>query len=70
MVDLFEISERDGLKYKVSFEVRAKNNRTGENFDEEIIYIWNQTGGHTDVYFNLLEKLVNQDLPNATAGLV
>lgn len=70
VADSLEIGERDGLKYKVSFEVRAKNNRTGENFDEEIIAIWNTTNGNPDMYFNLLEKLVNQDLPNATAGLV
>ena len=37
--------------------------------DKSIVYIYGQTGGHTDTFFNLLEKLVNVDLPNATRGL-
>ena len=37
--------------------------------DKAIIEIYNMTGGETDTYFNMLEKLVNQDLPNATVGL-
>ena len=37
--------------------------------DKSIVYIYEQTGGYTDRFFNLLEKLVNVDLPNATGGL-
>lgn len=37
--------------------------------DKAIIEIYNMTGGDTDAYFNALEKLVNEDLPNATVGL-
>ena len=37
--------------------------------DKFIVYIYEQTGGYTDRFFNLLEKLVNVDLPNATRGL-
>ena len=37
--------------------------------DKAIVEIYNMTGGETDTYFNMLEKLVNEDLPNATVGL-
>ena len=37
--------------------------------DKSIMAISNMTGGDTDAYFNALEKLVNEDLPNAIAGL-
>ena len=37
--------------------------------DKSIVAIYNMTGGETDTYFNMLEKLVNEDLPNATVGL-
>lgn len=37
--------------------------------DKTIVAIYEQTGGYTDTFFNLLEKLVNVDLPNATGGL-
>lgn len=37
--------------------------------DLSITAIYSMTDGQVDVFFNQLEKLVNQDLPNATAGL-
>ena len=37
--------------------------------DQTIVAIYNMTDGQSDLYFNQLEKLVNQDLPAATAGL-
>jgi hypothetical protein len=37
--------------------------------DLSMLAIYNMTDGQTDLFFNQLEKLVNQDLPTATAGL-
>jgi hypothetical protein len=37
--------------------------------DLSITAIYSMTDGQVDVFFNQLEKLVNQDLPNATDGL-
>ncbi|MCK6157994.1 hypothetical protein KZX29_04180 [Moraxella osloensis] len=37
--------------------------------DKTIVAIFEQTGGYTDQFFNLLEKLVNVELPNAIGGL-
>jgi hypothetical protein len=37
--------------------------------DLSMVAIYNMTDGQVDVFFNQLEKLVNQDLPAATAGL-
>ena len=37
--------------------------------DLSMVAIYNMTDGQTDLFFNQLEKLVNQDLPAATAGL-
>lgn len=37
--------------------------------DKTFIYLYEQTGGDISTYFNLLEKLVNEDLPNAMRGL-
>ena len=37
--------------------------------DLSMLAIYNMTDGQVDVFFNQLEKLVNQDLPAATAGL-
>ena len=39
------------------------------NTDQTIVAIYNMTDGQSDAYFNALEKLVNQDLPDATVGL-
>lgn len=37
--------------------------------DLSMLAIYNMTDGQTDLFFNQLEKLVNQDLPAATADL-
>lgn len=55
--------------YDWSCELAVKPQPIDIEMDKSIIYIFEQTGGYTDLFFNLLEKLVNQDLPNATRGL-
>ena len=62
-----QIGERDGKVYSVSFNLRLKPNNTGKEFDQEIIDIWNN--GDPSKLLNLLEKLVNEDLPDALGGL-
>lgn len=54
--------ERDGKVYSVSFGLRLKPNNTGKEFDQVIIDAWNN--GDPSVLHNLVEKLVNEDLPS------
>lgn len=61
------INDRDGKVYSVSFGLRLKPNNTGEEFDQIIIDAWEL--GDPKLLFDLLEKLVNEDLPNAFGGL-
>lgn len=68
VADSLEIGEREGLKYKVSFMVRASVNATNQAFDETIVDFWEN--GNPGDFVNLLEHLANVDLPDATAGLV
>ena len=55
--------------YDVSFDVVAKSTRY--NIDQDMVFlaIYEMSQGEQDAYFNHLEKLVNQDLPQATRGL-
>ena len=69
VADSLEIGEREGLKYKVTFRVRCKPNRSNIEFDKTIIELWKITDGKTDLFFNYLEKLVNYDFPEAMRGL-
>lgn len=52
-----------------SCDVAVKPRPLDIEMDKSIVHIYNTTGGYTDTFFNLLEKLVNVDLPNATANL-
>lgn len=62
------VSEREGKIYSVSFQIRCKPlNNSDSEFDQEIIDVW-ESGSGLDL-LNLLEKLVNQDMPNAVGGL-
>ncbi len=55
--------------WRVSLSMVIKPLPRDIEMDKSIVAIYNATGGETDMYFNALEKLVNQDLPNATVGL-
>lgn len=61
------IGERDGKVYSVSFDLRLKPNNTGKDFNETIIGLWES--GDPRKLLNLLEKLVNEDLPDALGGI-
>lgn len=62
-----QTQERIGISYAVSFSLRLKPNHTGKGFDETIINLWES--GDPRKLLNLLEKLVNEDLPDAFGGL-
>lgn len=62
-----DIGERDGVVHSVSFGLRLLPNPSNHEFDQSIIDIWN--GGDPKLLFDLLEKLVNKDLPEALGGL-
>ena len=55
--------------YDVSFDVVAKSTRYNIDQDLGFLAIYEMSQDEQDAYFNQLEKLVNQDLPNATRGL-
>ena len=55
--------------YDVSFDVVAKSTRYNIDQDMGFLAIYEMSQGEQDIFFNHLEKLVNQDLPNATRGL-
>lgn len=55
--------------YEWSCEIAIKPQKLNIELDAVIIEIYNQTGGYTNQFFNILEKLVNQDLPQAMRGL-
>lgn len=61
------VNERDGIVYSVSFGIRVKPNNTGKEFDQNIIDVWDN--GDPQRLFDLLEKLVNEDLPAALGRL-
>ncbi|MGO1375095.1 MAG: hypothetical protein ACTH5M_00395 [Psychrobacter sp.] len=61
------VNERDGKVYSVSFGIRIKPNNTGNNFDETIVALWND--GDPRKLLNLLERLVNEDLPDALGNI-
>ena len=62
-----QIGERDGKAYSVSFGLRLKPNNTSNDFDQTIIDLWES--GDPRKLLNLLEKLVNEDLPDALGSL-
>lgn len=62
-----QTQERIGIAYAVSFGIRIKPNNTGNNFDETIVALWND--GDPRKLLNLLERLVNEDLPDALGSL-
>ena len=62
-----QTQERIGISYAVSFAVRCKPNLSNNKFDETIIGLWES--GDPRKLLNLLERLVNEDLPDALGGL-
>lgn len=65
--DSLQVQERDGIVYAVSLTVYCQPKPADLEFDEAILTAW--SSGDPTVYINLLEKLVNVDLPQAMRGL-
>lgn len=62
--DSLNVNERNGVVFSVSFQVRCKPLNNGDLvFDQAIVDAW-ETGDAVQ-FANLLEQLVNTDLPNA-----
>ena len=55
--------------FDVSFNVVCEPIAYDVQTDLAITAIYEMTSGESDKYFNMLEKLVNQDLPQAMRGL-
>ncbi|MCE1272436.1 MAG: hypothetical protein LWW88_12955 [Acinetobacter sp.] len=62
-----QVQERNGIVYRVSFSVLCKPKPVDHEFDQAIIDVW-EIGNGAEMA-NLLEKLVNFDLPNALENL-
>ena len=62
-----QVQERNGIVYRVSFAVRCKPKPVDHEFDQGIIDVWETDDSAALV--NLLEKLVNVDLPDALENL-
>lgn len=67
IADSLQVQERNGLVYQVSFSIRCKPNASNHVFDQSIIDAWESGSGTS--FTNLLEQLVNEDLPTALGGL-
>lgn len=67
VADSVQVQERNGIPYRISFSVRCKPKPVDYEFDQSIIDAWET--GNSAALFNLLEKLVNVDLPNALENL-
>lgn len=67
VADSVQVQERNGIVYRVSFSVRCKPKPVDHEFDQGIIDAWESGDGAALV--NLLEKLVNVDLPDALENL-
>ena len=64
VADSLSVGERSGVIYSVSFQVRVKPLNNGDlAFDQQIVDLW-ESGNPYDM-LNLLEKLVNETMPNA-----
>lgn len=51
--------------FEVGLSVVCKPQPLAAEQDQSIIDLYTATGGNTEAWFNALEKLVNEDLPNA-----
>lgn len=64
VADSLSVGERSGVIYSVSFQVRVKPLNNGDlAFDQQIVDLWET--GNPAAMLNLLEKLVNETMPNA-----
>lgn len=64
VAESISVGERNGVIYSVSFQVRCKPLNNGDlAFDQQIIDLW-ESGSPLEM-LNLLEKLVNESLPDA-----
>lgn len=61
------IGERDGIVYSVSFGLRLKPNTANRDFAESIVAAWESK--NPKLLLDLLETLVNEDLPNALGDI-
>ncbi len=55
--------------FTVSLDLVVKSKRHVVESDKALVEIYNMTDGQIDAFFNALEKLVNEDLPDALGSL-
>ena len=63
--DSISVSTRGDQIFSVQIELIIKPRPVNASLDLTIVDIYGMTGGQMDAYFNSLEKLVNEDLPEA-----
>ena len=67
--DSFNVSTRGDQIFTVPLDLIVKPIPRNTDTDVTYIEIYNMADGQVDAYFNQLEKLVNEDLPDALGGL-
>ena len=67
--DRIDVSTLGDQIFTVSLNILAKSKAINLDSDEAFVAIYDMTEGQVDTYFNALEKLVNEDLPDAMGSL-
>lgn len=63
-----QVNERNGVVYSVTFGLRLLPNVRDLVFDETIIKLWES--GNPALLLDLLDKIANEDLPDAVGSLL
>lgn len=67
--DRIDVSTLGDQIFTVSLNILAKSKAINLDSDEAFVAIYDMTEGQVDTYFNALEKLVNEDLPDVMGSL-
>lgn len=67
--DRIDVSALGDQIFTVSLSMVVKSKPVNTEADEALVVIYEMTDGQVDAYFNALEKLVNEDLPDALGSL-
>lgn len=62
------LSDVSGLRYQVDAILEVKPNVRDREYDETLVMLYDIYGEDVPIILNMLEKLVNVDLPNAIPG--
>lgn len=67
--DRIDVSALGDQIFTVSLSMVVKSKSVNTEADEALVAIYEMTDGQIDAFFNHLEKLVNEDLPDALGSI-